>query len=119
LTLVDAGACSCPEWFQLDARLIHPLQLSETEKLFLVKSLLVFEHEVDGTTQLVGEDGQSLGFTVFMGKPFEVFLCRIVAFEKEYGCFAECPLRWALPIFLPLDPYFLPFDSLILFINRQ
>ena len=53
---MDAGACSCPERFQLDGRLIHPLQTLETEELFLVKSLLVFEHEIGGTPQLVGKD---------------------------------------------------------------
>ncbi len=56
LSLMDAGACLCPERFQLDGRLIHPLQLLEAEKLFLVKGLLVFEHEIDSATQLVGED---------------------------------------------------------------
>lgn len=53
---MDAGACFCPERFQLGGWLIHPLQFLETEKLFLVKRLLVFEHEIDGPTQLVGED---------------------------------------------------------------
>jgi hypothetical protein len=26
LTMVDAGTCSCPQWFQLDDKLIHPLR---------------------------------------------------------------------------------------------
>ena len=72
MTLEDAGACSCPQWFQLDDRLIHPLQFLETEEFILVKSLLIFEHEIDGTTQLVGEDGQGLGFTVFTGESFQI-----------------------------------------------
>jgi hypothetical protein len=56
LSLMDAGACLSPERFQLGVRLIHPLQILETEELFLVKRLLVFEHEIDGPAQLVGKD---------------------------------------------------------------
>ena len=67
---MDAGACSCPERFQLDGRLIHPLQSLETEELFLVKSLLVFEHEIGGTPQLVGKDrggmGSKLHYTLYL-----------------------------------------------------
>ncbi len=65
---MDAGACSCPERFQLDGRLIHPLQCLETEELFLVKCLLVLEHEINGSPELMGEDRKSLGFTVLTGK---------------------------------------------------
>ena len=56
LSLMDASTCFCPERFQLGGRLIHPLQYLETEELFLVKCFLVFEHEIDGPTQLVGQD---------------------------------------------------------------
>ncbi len=56
LSLMDAGACLGPERFQLGGRLIHPLRVLEAEELFLVKCLLVFEHEIDGPTQLVGKD---------------------------------------------------------------
>jgi len=124
---MDAGACFCPERFQLDGRLIYSLHYLEAKKLFLIKSLLVFEHEIDGTTQLVGEDRQGLCFTMFTGEPFEIPFAVFVAFEEEDSCFGEGPspiklrtsLRWELPIFLPLDPYFFPFDSLMLFIRRQ
>ena len=53
---MDADTCSCPERLQLGGRLIHPLHYLETEKLFLVKSLLVFEYEIGGPAQFVGED---------------------------------------------------------------
>ena len=66
---MDAGACSCPARFQLGGRLIHPLQYLETEELFLVKSLLVLEHEINGPSELVGKDRESLGFAVLTGKP--------------------------------------------------
>lgn len=93
---MDAGACSCPERFQLDGRLIHPLQFLETEELFLVKSLLVFEHEIDGTPELVGKDRESLGFAVLMGKPLEIFFGRFVALEEKHRCLGEGPLEMSV-----------------------
>ena len=93
---MDAGACSCPERFQLGGRLIHPLQFLETEKLFLVKSLLVFEHEIDGTPELVGKDRESLGFAVLTGKPFEILFGWFVAFEEKDRCLGEGPLEMSV-----------------------
>ena len=93
---MDAGACSCPERFQLDGRLIHPLQFLETEEFVLVKSLLVFEHEIGGTPQLVGEDREGLGFAVLMGKPLEVLFSRLVALEEKHGCLGEGPLEMSV-----------------------
>jgi hypothetical protein len=90
---MDAGACSCPERFQLDGRLIHPLQCLETEELFLVKSLLVLEHEINGSPELVGEDRERLGFAVLMGKPLEILFSRLVALEEEDRCLGEGPLE--------------------------
>jgi hypothetical protein len=90
---MDAGACSCPERFQLDGRLIHPLQFLETEELFLIKSLLVFKHEISGPPELVGEDREGLGFAVLMGKPLEILFPRLVALEEEDRCLGEGPLE--------------------------
>ena len=90
---MDAGACSCPERFQLDGGLIHPLQKLETEELFLVKSLLVFEHEIGGTPELVGKDRESLGFAVFTGEPLEILFPRLVALEEKDCCLGEGPLE--------------------------
>jgi len=59
----------------------------------LVKRLLVFEHEIGGTTEFVGEDGESLGFTVFTGKPFEIRFRGLVALEEEHCCLREGPLK--------------------------
>jgi hypothetical protein len=53
---MDAGVCLSPKRCQLDGRLIHPLRGLETQEFFLVKGLLVFEHEIDGPAQLVGND---------------------------------------------------------------
>ncbi len=90
---MDAGACSCPERFQLGGRLIHPLQNLETEELFLVKSLLVFKHEIDGTPELMGEDREGLGFAVLTGKPLEILFGRFVALEEKHRCLGEGPLK--------------------------
>jgi len=90
---MDAGACSSPERFQLGGRLIHPLQFLKTEELFLVKSLLVFKHEVDGPPQLVGEDREGLGFAVFTGKPLEVLFPRLIALEEKDRSLREGPLE--------------------------
>jgi hypothetical protein len=97
---MDAGACSCPERFQLGGRsvrleteLIHPLQILETEELFLGKSLLVLEHEIDGSSELVGEDRESLGLAVFTGKPLEILFGRFIALEKKHCCLGESPLE--------------------------
>ena len=96
---MDAGACSCPERFQLDGRLIHPLHYLETEELFLVKSLLIFEHEINGSPELVGEDREGLGFAVFSGKPLEILFGRFVAFEEKDRCLGEGPLEMSVADF--------------------
>src|SRR4030042_550215 len=96
---MDAGTCSCPERFQLGGRLIHPLQFLETEELFLVKSLLVFEHEIDGTPELVGEDRQGLGFAVLTGKPLEIFFRWLIALEEKHRCLGEGPLEMSVTDF--------------------
>ena len=49
----------------------------------MVKSLLVFEHEIDGSPELVGEDRESLGFAVFMGKSLEILFGRLIALEEK------------------------------------
>jgi hypothetical protein len=90
---MDAGACSCPERFQLGGRLIHPLQTLETEELFLVKSLLVFKHEIDGSPELVGEDREGLGFAVLTSKSLEILFGRFVALEEKDGSLGEGPLE--------------------------
>jgi hypothetical protein len=59
----------------------------------LVKSFLILEHEIDGTAKFVGEDRESLGFAVFMGKSLEIFFGRFVALEEKDGCLGEGPLK--------------------------
>ena len=103
---MDAGACSCPERFQLGGRLIHPLQYLETEKLFLVKSLLVFKHEIGGPPELVGKDREGLGFAVLMGESLEIFFPRLVALEEKNRCLGEGPLEMSVTDLFTAGPVF-------------
>ncbi len=59
----------------------------------MVKSLLVFKHEIDGTPELVGEDREGLGFAVLTGKPLEILFGRFVALEEKHRCLGEGPLK--------------------------
>ena len=93
---MDAGACSCPERFQLDGRLIHPLHCLETEELFLVKSLLVLEHEIDGSPELMGEDRESLRFAVLTGKSLEILFGRLITLEEKDRSLGEGPLEMSV-----------------------
>jgi hypothetical protein len=90
---MDAGACSCPERFQLGGRLIHPIQSLETEELFLVKSLLVLEYEIDGSSELMGKDRQGLGLAVLTGKSLEILFRWLIALEEKDRNLGEGPLE--------------------------
>jgi len=59
----------------------------------LVKSLLVLEHEIDGTAELVGEDRERLGFAVLMSKSLEILFGRFIALEEEDGGLGEGPFE--------------------------
>ena len=93
---MDADTCSWPERLQLGGRLIHPLHYLETEKLFLVKSLLVFEHEIGRSPEFVGKNREGLGFAVFTGEPFEIFFRRFVTLEEKDRCLGEGPLKMSV-----------------------
>jgi len=63
----------------------------------LVKSLLVFEHEISGpVSDGMGEDRQGLGFAVFMGESLEIFFCGLVALEEKHRCLGEGPLEMSV-----------------------
>ncbi len=59
----------------------------------MVKSLLVFEHEIDGPPELVGKDREGLGFAVLTGEPLEIFFGRFVALEEKHRSLGEGPLE--------------------------
>ena len=62
----------------------------------MVKGLLVFEHEIDGTPELVGEDREGLGFPMFTGEPFEVLFARLIAFKEKDRCLREGPFEMSV-----------------------
>jgi len=59
----------------------------------LVKRLLVFEHEIDGSPELVGEDREGLSLAVFTGKSLEILFGLLIAFEEEDRSLREGPLE--------------------------
>ena len=59
----------------------------------MVKGLLVFEHEIDGTPELVSQDREGLGFTMFAAKSFEIPFAGLVAFEEKDRRLREGPLE--------------------------
>jgi hypothetical protein len=63
------------------------------KELLHIESLLSFEHEVDGPSEFMGEDGEGLGFTVFLLEPlFEFHAFGIPPKEEDSG-FGEGPLE--------------------------
>jgi hypothetical protein len=72
----------------------------------LVKSLLVFEHEIGGPPELVGEDREGLGFAVLMGKPLEILFPSLVALEEEDRCLGESPLEVSVTDFFTTGSVF-------------
>ena len=62
-----------------------------SQKLLLIECLLVLEHEVDCSSQLMGKDRESLCLAVLMDKSIEISLCRIIPLEEKNSCFREGP----------------------------
>jgi hypothetical protein len=60
---------------QLGLRLIRSPPLS-LEELIFVESHLAFEHEIDGASQLLGQNGQGFTFVMFFLQAGEEFLSR-------------------------------------------
>ena len=80
---------------------------------------LLFHHEVDGTTQLVGEDGKGLGPSMLFPELLDEFLCGRVGPQKEYGGFGEGHFKWTFPIFAPPVPSLFPEELFSHFTSRE
>ena len=52
----------------------------------MVKRLLVFEHEIDGPPELMGEDREGLGFAVLTGNSLEILFGRFISLEEKHRC---------------------------------
>jgi hypothetical protein len=48
----------------------------------------------------MGQDRESFSFVVFLGKSIEVFLCGLIALDKEHSCFIESPFEVSIADFL-------------------
>ena len=58
-----------------------------------VEDLLSLEHEVDGTTELLGDDGKSLGLAVAADELLVIELSGLVVAQEKDCCLAEGPLQ--------------------------
>jgi len=54
-------------------------------------------HEVDGSPELVGEDGKGFGLSMFFSELFDEFLCGWIVPQEENGGFGESPLQVNVP----------------------
>jgi hypothetical protein len=72
--------------------LTAPSELARKELLH-IESLLSFEHEVDGPSEFMGEDGEGLGFAVFFLEPLLEFHALGIPPKEEDGGFGKSPLE--------------------------
>ena len=80
---------------QLGTRLIRSPPLSLEERL-PIESHLAFEQMLDGTRQLLGQDGECLTCAMFLLQAGEVFRsCRMVP-EAQDGSFSKGPLQMGI-----------------------
>jgi len=47
----------------------------------------------------MGKDRQGFWFAVFLGEPVQIFLCKIIAFDKKDGSLGECPFEVSVSYF--------------------
>ena len=60
---------------------------------FCIERCPPFEHGVDGTPELLGDDGKRLCISVFADQFLMVVLGAFIAAKEEAGCLAEGPLQ--------------------------
>ncbi len=56
----------------------------------------------------MGQDREGFSFVMFLGKSVEIFFGRLIAFDKEHGCFAESPFEVSVADFLAACAVFFP-----------
>jgi hypothetical protein len=84
-----------PVLFPLDTgpHASRPLSSFYFKEQFCIERCSSFEHGVYGTPELLCDDGQRLGFSVFADQPLVVALGLLITAEEETGCLAEGPLQ--------------------------
>src|SRR5215470_15293769 len=84
-----------PMVVQCGARRIRSPPFALEERL-PVESHLAFEHVIDCTRSLLGQDGEGLAFVMFFLQAGEVFLgCRMVS-EEQDGSFRKGPCEMSV-----------------------
>ncbi len=66
---------------------------SNDAKSFEGEGPLLLHHEVDGSPELMSEDGKGVGLSMFFPKLFHEFLSGRVGPQEEHGGFGESPLQ--------------------------
>lgn len=61
-----------------------------------MEALFISEHEVNGPSQLVGQNGKSLALAVFVGDLLQVSLSSLVALEEKLRRFRERPAEMGI-----------------------
>ena len=64
-----------------------------TEKQFHIKRLFVFEHEVNGPTELVGENSQGLTIVMFVTQPLHIFFGLFGFAQADHGRCLDGPFE--------------------------
>jgi hypothetical protein len=88
---------------QFGTRLAHAAPL-RIEKRAHVEGRLSWAHVVDGTSQLMGEDGQGLALAVVLLQAGQVFLPHRLSPEEQDRGFGEGPLEVGVANFCPRGP---------------
>ena len=73
--------------------------LAVAQQALLVENGLVFEHGINGSGDLMGKDGQRLGFVVFVGLHFHPGLRLGVATQEQNGGFRKGPFEESIADF--------------------
>ena len=79
-----------------------------SQKLLLIESLLVLEHEIDHPSQFMGKNREGLGLAVLMNNSIEISFCRIIFLEEKNSRFQEGPFKMSIADFIPIGTAFLP-----------
>ncbi len=71
----------------------RPVSFYYYKELFCIERRPPFEHGVDSTPELLGDDRERLCITVFADQSSVVVLGAFIAAKEQAGCLAKCPLQ--------------------------
>ena len=89
-------------------RVCHACSPSGHTKSFDGERSLVLHHEVDGSAELVSENGKGFGLAMFFPKFLDVALRGRVGAKEENSSFGECPFQMHVSDFCATGPESFP-----------